>query len=53
METPEHTTPDQAPNLHYERPLITDYGTLVDLTQAGNLTHADIPHGAPDTAYPS
>lgn len=53
METPDHTTPEQTADLHYDRPAIVDYGTLVELTQAGNLTHSDIPHGAPNTSYPS
>jgi hypothetical protein len=37
----------------YRSPEITDYGTLLDLTEAGHVSHSDIPHGSPDTAYPS
>jgi hypothetical protein len=37
----------------YETPVVTDYGTLVDLTAAGHLQNADVPHGGPNTAYSS
>jgi hypothetical protein len=36
----------------YERPEVTDYGTLLDLTLSGNLPNADVPQGAPNTAEP-
>ncbi len=36
----------------YERPKITDYGTLLKLTQAGNAANRDVPYGNNNTAYP-
>jgi hypothetical protein len=36
----------------YERPKIVDYGSLVELTLAGNVTNSDVPHGNSNTAYP-
>jgi hypothetical protein len=36
----------------YEAPKITDYGSLVELTQAGNVANSDAPHGINNTAYP-
>lgn len=46
------TTEQETPR--YEQPDLRNYGTLVDLTAAaGNVTHLDIPHGTPNTAYPS
>jgi hypothetical protein len=36
----------------YERPDVTDYGTLMELTEALNLTNSDSPTGTPDTAFP-
>jgi hypothetical protein len=30
----------------YERPSVTDYGTLVDITRASNLANCDAPCGA-------
>jgi hypothetical protein len=36
----------------YERPKITDYGSLLQLTQAGGAPNADMPHGNNNTAYP-
>ena len=54
METPEKSTREQETDARYERPRLSDYGTLVDLTAAaGNLPHSDIPTGMPNTAYPS
>jgi hypothetical protein len=35
----------------YERPKIVDYGSLVQLTLAGNAPNADVPHGNDGTAY--
>ena len=35
----------------YERPGITDYGTLLDLTLAGHAPNADAPNGANNTAF--
>jgi hypothetical protein len=41
-------------NLHnYERPEVTDYGTLIDLTEASTFTNADTPQGVPNTAFPT
>lgn len=54
METPQHEThTPQDTGTRYEQPKITDYGTLVELTQAGNLQHSDVPFGAPNTSFPS
>lgn len=54
METPEKSTPEQETDARYEHPTLSDYGTLVDLTAAaGNLPHSDLPHGMPNTSYPS
>jgi hypothetical protein len=36
----------------YESPQITDYGTLVELTQAGASPNRDTPTGVNNTAYP-
>ncbi|HTU96521.1 MAG TPA: hypothetical protein VMF14_11825 [Solirubrobacteraceae bacterium] len=35
----------------YEKPEVTDYGTLLDLTRAGHHTNSDSPFGNDDTAY--
>ena len=35
----------------YERPGITDYGTLLDLTLAGDQPNADAPQGNNNTAF--
>ena len=35
----------------YERPGITDYGTLLDLTLGGDQPNADAPGGANNTAF--
>ena len=35
----------------YERPGITDYGTLLDLTLAGGEPNSDIPKGPANTAF--
>lgn len=54
METPEKSTPEQETDARYEHPMLSDYGTLVDLTAAaGHLPHSDMPMGTPMTAYPS
>jgi hypothetical protein len=37
----------------YERPEVTDYGTLLDLTEASTLANADSPLGVPNTAFPT
>jgi hypothetical protein len=37
----------------YEKPEVVDYGTLVELTAAGTLLNADVPHGNANTAYSS
>jgi len=34
----------------YEKPDVTDYGTLEELTAQGNLLNADV-HGNPNTAF--
>lgn len=36
----------------YERPKIVDYGTLLELTQAGSVSNSDVPSGNANTAYP-
>ncbi|HEX3976851.1 MAG TPA: lasso RiPP family leader peptide-containing protein [Solirubrobacteraceae bacterium] len=41
----------QETNQVYEKPEITDYGTLVDLTRAGHHMNADSPFGNDDTAF--
>ena len=42
-----------AEKLAYERPQVTDYGTLQDLTEAGgSVNPADVPHGHPGSAFP-
>jgi hypothetical protein len=41
---------DRAPE--YERPTVTDYGTLADITRALNLNNSDSPSGTPNTAFP-
>jgi hypothetical protein len=41
---------DQKPA--YERPSVVDYGTLVDITRALNLSNSDSPAGTPNTAFP-
>ena len=54
METPQNSTPQEETEARYEQPTLSDYGTLVDLTAAaGNLIHSDVPHGLPNTSYPS
>jgi hypothetical protein len=35
----------------YERPAVTDYGTLLDLTLAGGSPNADVPKGPANTAF--
>jgi hypothetical protein len=35
----------------YEKPEITDYGTLVDLTRTGHHMNSDVPNGNDDTAF--
>lgn len=35
----------------YEKPEITDHGTLVELTRAGHHTNSDTPFGNNDTAF--
>jgi hypothetical protein len=36
----------------YETPEVTDYGTLLELTEASTFTNADSPAGIANTAYP-
>jgi hypothetical protein len=48
-----HDTPQEKKVARYEQAKITDYGTLLELTQAGNLQHSDVPMGAPNTAFVS
>jgi hypothetical protein len=38
--------------MSYEHPEVTDYGTLLDLTEASNFTNADTPAGVPNSAFP-
>lgn len=53
MDTRNHTTAEQE-TPQYEQPSLKNYGTLVDLTAAaGHLIHSDVPHGLPNTSYPS
>jgi hypothetical protein len=36
----------------YEKPEVTDFGSLLDLTLAGHHTNSDVPNGTnPATAY--
>ena len=35
----------------YEKPQVSDYGTLVELTAAGAQPNADIPQGNDNTAF--
>jgi len=42
---------EQSKSLRYERPEVIDYGTLREMTQAGHLPNADVPHGANNTAF--
>ncbi|HWE13258.1 MAG TPA: hypothetical protein VG365_07095 [Solirubrobacteraceae bacterium] len=53
MDTMKNTTPQEEKGAHYEQPKITDYGTLLELTQAGTLQHSDVPMGAPNTSFVS
>jgi hypothetical protein len=53
MDTTKNVTPQEEKDARYEEPKITDYGTLLELTQAGNLQHSDVPMGAPNTAFVS
>lgn len=54
MESPQNQTPEQDGPARWEEPTLSDYGTLVELTAAaGNLIHSDLPHGMPNTSYPS
>lgn len=42
-----------AEKLAYERPEVTDYGTLQELTeQGGTVNPTDIPHGRAGNAFP-
>lgn len=41
---------DEVPE--YERPSVVDYGTLIDITRAGDQPNADIPNGNNNTAFP-
>lgn len=39
--------------LTYERPEVTDYGTLQELTESGgSVNPTDVPHGHPGSAFP-
>jgi hypothetical protein len=38
--------------IKYEKPKIVDYGSLLELTKAGNVVNSDVPHGNANTAYP-
>jgi len=43
--------PDE--KLTYERPEVTDYGTLEQLTESGgSVNPTDVPHGHPQSAFP-
>ena len=35
----------------YEKPELTDYGTLVELTAQGTMPNADVPQGNSNSAY--
>jgi len=36
----------------YEHPNVTDYGTLVELTEALGEINSDVPNGPDNTAFP-
>ena len=36
--------------MSYEKPEVTDYGSLTELTAEGHLKNADV-HGNPDSAF--
>ena len=38
--------------MSYERPEVTDYGTLLELTEASTFQNADSPQGIANTAFP-
>ena len=43
----------QTERLTYERPQVTDYGTLQELTEnGGSVNPTDVPHGHPGNAFP-
>ena len=45
---------EQAETREYETPMVTDYGTLQELTEVGgSLANADIPHGHINSAFPA
>jgi hypothetical protein len=38
----------------YEEPKVVDHGTLLDLTRVGGtVAQKDVPHGLPNSAFPS
>lgn len=53
METNKQNLHEDEPATRYDAPEIVDYGTLVELTEAGNLANSDVPFGDPNTAFPS
>lgn len=53
METPNKERHEDEAVARYDAPKIVDYGTLVELTEAGNLANSDVPFGDPNTAFPS
>jgi hypothetical protein len=36
----------------YQHPEVTDYGTLIDLTEASTFKNSDTPAGVPNSAFP-
>ncbi|HWD77215.1 MAG TPA: hypothetical protein VG371_18910 [Solirubrobacteraceae bacterium] len=51
MDTTKNSIPQEEKGARYEQPKITDYGTLLELTQSGNVEHSDVPMGSPNTAF--
>jgi hypothetical protein len=50
MERAEHT--DVGPvEPEYEKPQVTDYGSLLELTKSGHVLNKDVPNGSPNTAF--
>lgn len=44
---------DNRNDLTDEEPEVIDYGTLLELTQSGHVSHSDVPAGTPNTAFPA
>jgi hypothetical protein len=53
MERITNETTEQVQADSYEQPKVTDYGTLLELTQVnGTVTPTDVPMGQPNSAFP-